>query len=261
MRSERVEFPGSQGAVLAGRLDLPDEPPRAFAVFAHCFTCGKDVLAASRLSKALAGDGYAVLRFDFTGLGGSDGEFANTNFSSNVADLVAAASYLREQHRAPSLLVGHSLGGAAVIAAAGQIPEVRAVATIAAPADTDHLRHLLSAKAPDIEETGAATVCLAEREFTITQQFLDDVATQPQGERIRELAAALLVMHSPVDRVVGVDNAGEIFRLARHPKSFVSLDDADHLLSRRADADYAAAILGVWASRYVDGPAVEDGAP
>jgi putative redox protein len=268
MRSERVEFEGSHGVLLAGKLERPEGPARGYAVFAHCFTCGKDVLAASRISRALAGDGFAVLRFDFTGLGGSDGEFANTNFSSNVADLVAAASYLREQHRAPSLLVGHSLGGAAVIAAAGQIPEVRAVATIAAPSDTDHLLHLLSAKAPDIEETGQATVCLADREFTITKQFLDDVAAQPQEQRVKELDAALLVMHSPLDRVVGIENAGDIFRNARHPKSFVSLDEADHLLTRREDAEYAAGILAAWAERYVDqpdaaqtGPAASTGKP
>jgi uncharacterized OsmC-like protein/alpha/beta superfamily hydrolase len=252
MRSQRVDFSGSQGAALAGRLELPGGAPRAYALFAHCFTCGKDVLAASRLARALARDGFAVLRFDFTGLGGSDGDFANTNFSSNVADLVAAADYLRAEHRAPTLLVGHSLGGAAAVAAADQIAEVKAVATIAAPADTEHLVHLLSEKREDIEESGSATVCIASREFKITRQFLDDVAAQPQAERLGQMEAALLVMHSPVDAVVGIDNAREIFRAARHPKSFVSLDEADHLLSRREDAEYAADILAAWAGRYVD---------
>jgi alpha/beta superfamily hydrolase len=255
MRSERVEFPGSQGATLVGRLELPAEPPLAYALFAHCFTCGKDALAASRICKALAEKRIAVLRFDFTGLGSSDGDFANTNFSSNVADLVAAADYLRSGYRGPSLLVGHSFGGAAVIAAAGQVSEVRAVATIAAPADTEHLLHLLADERDDIEATGEAQVCLASREFRIRRQFLDDVAAQPQEERISKLDAALLVMHSPADEVVGIDNAGEIFRVARHPKSFVSLDDADHLLTRRGDAKYVAGVLAAWAQRYVDGSA------
>lgn len=258
MRSERVEFPGSQGETLVGKLELPDGPPDMYALFAHCFTCGKDVLAASRISRALAEHGIAVLRFDFTGLGSSDGDFANTNFSSNVADLVAAADHLRDEHGAPSLLVGHSLGGAAVIAAAGDIPEVRAVATIAAPADTDHLLHLISHRTDDIEEKGEATVRLASREFRITRQFLDDVQSQPQSRRIEELDAALLVMHSPLDQIVGVDNAAEIFRAARHPKSFVSLDDADHLLTRREDAEYAAGLLAAWVERYVDRPDVAD---
>jgi putative redox protein len=225
---------------------------------AHSFTSGKDAWAASRVARALALHGYAVPRFDFTGLGGSDGEFANTNFSSNVGDLVAAAEYLRGEHRAPSLLVGHSLGGAAVIAAAEHIPETRAVATLAAPADTEHLLHLLAGKREDIESTGEAVVNLASREFRIRRQFLDDVAGQPQAERVRRLDAALLVMHSPVDGLVGIENAAEIYGNARHPKSFVSLDDADHLLTRAEDAEYAAGILAAWADRYVDQPAEED---
>ena len=258
MRSERVEFPGSQGETLVGKLEVPDGRADMYALFAHCFTCGKDVPAASRISRALAEHGIAVLRFDFTGLGSSDGDFANTSFSSNVADLVAAADHLRDAHGAPSLLVGHSLGGAAVIAAAGAIPEVRAVATIAAPADTDHLLHLISHKTDDIEEKGEATVRLASREFRITRQFLDDVQSQPQARRIEELDAALLVMHSPLDAIVGIDNAAEIFRAARHPKSFVSLDHADHLLTRREDAEYAAGLLAAWVERYVDRPDVAD---
>ena len=254
MRSQRVEFPGSREATLAGRLELPEEPPLAYALFAHCFTCGKDTPAASRISKELAERGIAVLRFDFTGLGSSDGDFANTNFSSNVADLVAAADYLRTRHRGPTLLVGHSFGGAAVIAAAEQVGEVRAVATIAAPADTQHLLHLLADERGDIEATGEARVCLASREFRIRRQFLEDLAAQPQAERISRLDAALLVMHSPADEVVGIDNAGQIFGAARHPKSFLSLDDADHLLTRRGDAEYAAGVLAAWARRYVDVP-------
>ncbi|MBA3310452.1 MAG: OsmC family protein [Nocardioidaceae bacterium] len=252
MRSEQVEFSGSQDTRLAGRLDLPDAPPQAFALFAHCFTCSKDVLAASRIAQALTGFGIAVLRFDFTGLGGSDGDFANTNFSSNVADLVNAAGYLRSHHQAPTILVGHSLGGAAVLAAAEQVPEIRAVATIGAPAGTEHLLHLLGESRQEIERAGEAEVCLAERPFRIRKQFLDDITSQPQADRIRGLGAALLVMHSPSDETVGIDNARRIFDAARHPKSFVSLDGADHLLTRPADARFAASMLAAWASRYLD---------
>ncbi len=255
MRSERVTFPGSHGTPLAGRLDLPDDAPRAYALLAHCFTCGKDVRAASEIARALAGLGIAVLRFDFTGLGGSDGDFANTNFSSNVADLVHAAGYLRDHHLAPTILVGHSLGGAAVLAAAGRVPETRAVATIAAPAGTEHLLELFHGSRREIEETGEAEVCLASRPFRIRKQLLDDIADQPQAARIQQLGAALLVLHSPSDEVVGVDHARRIFAAARHPKSFVSLDGADHLLTRPADARFAATVLAAWATRYVEDPA------
>ena len=257
MRSEKVTFPGSAGTPLAGRLDLPDAQPRAFALFAHCFTCSKDVLAASRIANALTGFGIAVLRFDFTGLGGSDGDFANTNFTSNVADLVNAADYLRSNHTAPTILVGHSLGGAAILAAAAHVPEARAVATIGAPAGTEHLLHLLGESRHEIEQNGEAEICLASRPFRIRRQFLDDITNQPQTDRIRELDAALLVMHSPSDATVGIDNARNIFDAARHPKSFVSLDGADHLLTRAADARLAASMLASWASRYLD----EDAAP
>ena len=252
MRSERVEFPGSQGTPLAGRLDLPDTGPRAFALFAHCFTCSKDILAASRIARALTGFGVAVLRFDFTGLGGSDGDFANTNFTSNVTDLVNAAAFLRDHHQAPTILVGHSLGGAAVLAAVEHLPETRAVATIGAPADTEHLLHLLGESREEIEETGEAEVRLASRPFRIRKQFLDDIAGQPQEARIHRLDAALLVMHSPSDMTVGIDNASRIFDAAQYPKSFVSLDGADHLLTRAADARFAASILATWADRYLD---------
>ena len=251
MRNEKVTFPGSGGTPLAGRLDLPDARPRAFALFAHCFTCSKDVVAASRIAQALTAFDIAVLRFDFTGLGGSDGDFANTNFTSNVADLVNAADYLRSNHAAPTILVGHSLGGAAVLAAAEHIPEARAVATIGAPAGTDHVLHLLGESRHKIEETGEAEVCLASRPFRIRSQFLDDIANQPQADRIFRLDAALLVMHSPSDATVGIDNARCIFDAARHPKSFVSLDGADHLLTRAADARFAASMLASWASRYL----------
>ena len=251
MSSKHVEFVGSHGVTLSGRLEQPEGTPAAFAIFAHCFTCTKDIAAASRISRELSAHGIAVLRFDFTGLGGSDGEFANTTFSSNIDDLVHAADYLRSQHQAPTILIGHSLGGAAVLAATHRIPEVRAVATIAAPADTEHMLHLLRENRTEIEEHGEAEVCLADRPFRIRQEFLDDIQSQPQNSRIRKLPAALMVMHSPADQTVGIDNASLIFRAARHPKSFVSLDGADHLLSRPSDSQFVAAVLAAWASRYL----------
>lgn len=259
MRSERVEFEGSQGFDLAGRLELPAGRVRAFALFAHCFTCTKDVAAATRISRALTESGVAVLRFDFTGLGESDGDFANSNFSSNVADLVHAADFLRDQYQAPAILIGHSLGGAAVLAVTSCISEVRAVVTIGAPAGTDHILHLLAESRDTIEEHGQAEVCLADRPFTIRRQFLDDIADQPQEERIRTLGVPLLIMHAPRDHTVGIDNASRIFLTARHPKSFISLDGADHLLTRPADARFAASVLASWACHYVeDGPREED---
>ena len=261
MRSENVEFPGSQDHVLAGVLDRPEGPARAFAIFAHCFTCTKDIMAASRISRSLTEHGIAVLRFDFTGLGTSDGEFSDTTFSSNVIDLVHAAAFLRSHHQAPSVLVGHSLGGAAVLAATEQIPEVRAVATIAAPADTDHMLHLLRGNREEIEERGEAEVFLAGRPFRIRKEFLDDVRAQPQNERIKHLPAALLVMHSPIDQIVGIENAGLIFGAARHPKSFVALDGANHLLSRPSDARFAASVLAAWAERYFSDQPMEPEAP
>ena len=247
----RVEFAGSGGHTLAGRLDRPAVRPRATALFAHCFTCGRDLTAASRIAATLAARGVAVLRFDFTGLGHSEGEFASTNFSSNVEDLIAAADYLRAEHEAPSLLIGHSLGGAAVLAAAARIPEARGVATIAAPSDPGHVRRLFGASAAEIEERGEARVELAGRRFTVRRQFLDDIAEQSLEAHVAGLRRALLVLHAPGDEIVGVENASRIFLAARHPKSFVSLDDADHLLSRRADAEYAASVIASWAERYL----------
>lgn len=249
-----VRFPGSLGATLAARLDLPPVKPAAFALFAHCFTCSKDTLAASRISAALTGRGIAVLRFDFTGLGGSEGDFANTNFSSNLADLVAAAAWLREHHEAPKLLIGHSLGGAAVLAAAPEIPEAAAVATIAAPFEPAHVKHLLAPALSEIEAAGEATVELAGRMFRIKKQFLDDIVGRNSREAIGNLRKALLIFHSPRDTTVSIDNAAHIFMAAKHPKSFVSLDDADHLLTRREDASYVAAVLAAWASRYFGAP-------
>jgi putative redox protein len=252
-----VRFPGSLGTALAARLDLPPVKPAAFALFAHCFTCSKDTLAASRISAALTARGVAVLRFDFTGLGGSEGEFANTNFSSNIADLVAAAAWLRTRHEAPKLLIGHSLGGAAVLAAAPEIPEATAVATIGAPLEPAHVKHLIAPALPEIEAAGEATVELAGRAFRIKKQFLDDIGSRNGREEIGNLRKALLIFHSPRDTTVSIDNAAQIFMAAKHPKSFVSLDDADHLLTRREDASYVAAVLAAWASRYIGAPAVE----
>lgn len=256
MKNERIEFPGSQGEPLAGRLQQGEGEPRGWALFAHCFTCSKDTLAAVHIARALVAAGYGVLRFDFTGLGGSGGDFANTDFSSNVDDLVAAADWLRREHGAPALLIGHSLGGAAVLAAAHRIKDCRAVATIGAPFEPGHVQALFGDKVAEIRRHGEATVTLAGRPFTIRQSMLDDLDQQRQDERIRSLRRPLLILHSPRDEVVPIDNASGIFRAALHPKSFVSLDDADHLLSREPDARYAAGIIAVWAARYLGGAAV-----
>ncbi len=261
-KSEKVEFEGAQGDMLAARLEMPAGEPRAYALFAHCYTCSKDIFAASRIAGALAKLGFAVLRFDFTGLGASDGEFANTNFSSNVGDLLKAVEYLRTEHAAPSIIIGHSLGGAAVLAAAGQVPEIKAVATIGAPSDPGHVQHLFAAARPEIEAKGEAEVSLAGRTFRIQKQFLEDIESHRLADAIGAMKKALLVFHSPVDQTVGVENAAEIFMAAKHPKSFISLDDADHLLSRHEDAIYVATVLSGWASRYLpeDEAAADDAA-
>lgn len=250
-RSERVTFEGGLGAMLAGRLELPEGEPRAYALFAHCFTCSKDSVAAARISRRLCDHGIAVLRFDFTGLGDSGGDFASTSFSSNVQDLLKAAEFLRTAYQAPELLVGHSLGGTAVLAAAGDIPEARAVATIGAPADAAHVAGNFGADVTRIEAEGEAEVELGGRRFRIRKQFLDDIRSQPMGRHIAELRRPLLIFHAPRDEIVGIDNAEKIFLAARHPKSFISLDDADHLLTRRADAAWVADVLAAWASRYL----------
>ncbi len=253
----KIEFPGANDGNLAARLDLPVKP-LAFALFAHCFTCGKDIFAASQIAKALTARGIAVLRFDFTGIGASEGEFANTNFSSNIQDLIAAADYLRKNHAAPSLLIGHSLGGAAVLAAAPHVPEATAVVTIGAPASAAHVTHNFAADLAEINEKGTAKVTLSGRSFTITKQFLDDVAEQNVLAGLAKLKKALLVCHAPRDEYVGIDNATQIFAAARHPKSFLSLDSADHLLRKQADAIYVADVIAAWASRYL--PVAEESA-
>lgn len=251
-RSEKLSFSGSKGGKLAARLDLPDGEPIAYALFAHCFTCSKDIYAASRIAAELSALGFGVLRFDFTGLGASEGEFEHTNFSSNVEDLLIAADHLRQFYRAPQLLIGHSLGGAAVLMAATSIGEVRAVVTIGAPSDTEHVLHNFGAQLDAIERDGVAEVSLAGRPFTVRKQFLDDVRAQTLSEQASKLRRALLVMHAPLDDVVGIDNATRIFVAAKHPKSFVSLDGADHLLSRKIDAEYAAQVLSAWSLRYIE---------
>lgn len=259
VKSEKLTFEGTGGAALAARLDLPVGEPRAYALFAHCFTCTKDIFAAQRIAGALAERGIAVLRFDFTGLGSSEGEFANTDFSSNIEDLVAAADFLRDRYQAPRILIGHSLGGAAVLAGAGRVPEAAAVATVAAPFEPGHVRHLIKAAVPAIEAKGEAEVEIAGRTFRIRKKFLEDIAAQNMREAIAKLGKALLVFHGPRDQIIHIDNAQRIFEAAKHPKSFVSLDDADHLLTRRSDAEYVGAVLAAWASRYV-GPAEAEAA-
>lgn len=251
MPAQKIEFPGSAGTPLAARLDLPDAPARAYALFAHCFTCSKDTKAATYITKALVEAGIAVLRFDFTGLGSSEGDFSNTNFSSNIEDLVAAAAWLRTHHAAPAILVGHSLGGAAVLAAAERIPEALALATVGAPFDPAHVAKQFGAAAGAIAQEGAAQVSLAGRAFTIRKQFLDDLTSQSPAARIGKLKRALLVFHSPTDATVDIHNAQEIYLAAKHPKSFVSLDHADHLLTRAEDGLYVGHVLAAWARRYL----------
>jgi putative redox protein len=252
--SRPVSFPGAFGTTLAARLDLPAGPPLAYALFAHCFTCSKESKAAATISQALAERGIAVLRFDFTGLGGSEGDFANTNFSSNIDDLVAAADFLRREYQAPKLLVGHSLGGTAVLAAAPRIAEALAVATLGSPFEPEHVLGLIHESVGKIEREGEAQVDLAGRSFRVKKQFIDDIRARKIGGAVAQLGKALLVMHSPRDAIVDIDNASKIFLAARHPKSFVSLDPADHLLLRREDAVYAAQLLAAWALRYLPAP-------
>lgn len=249
MPRKNIRFTGRHGE-LAGALELPTRAPRGFALFAHCFTCGKDSLAAARISRQLSTHGIAVLRFDFTGLGGSEGDFANSDFSGNIDDLVAAAGYLREEHAAPTLLIGHSLGGTAVLAAAERIEEAKAVVTIAAPASPDHVITHLGADVDALEDGKATEISLDGRSFRIDRSFIEDLREHAMPGRIRKLRKALLIMHSPTDSIVDIGEASAIFEAALHPKSFVSLDNADHLLSRASDAEFAASTIAGWASRY-----------
>jgi uncharacterized OsmC-like protein/fermentation-respiration switch protein FrsA (DUF1100 family) len=256
IRKEKLTFVNREGHALAALLERPPAEPKAFALFAHCFTCSKDVAAASRISRALVARGFAVARFDFTGLGNSEGDFANTNFSSNIDDLIVAADHLRDTYHAPALLIGHSLGGAAVLASAARIPEARALVTIGAPSDPAHVVHLLQSKREEIVARGSAVVDLAGRRFTIKKQFLDDIENHRLEEAIRHLGRALLIFHSPVDEIVPIEHAARIFQAALHPKSFISLDKSDHLLSDKTDSEYVAETVAAWASRYVTAAAL-----
>jgi uncharacterized OsmC-like protein/alpha-beta hydrolase superfamily lysophospholipase len=254
MPAERFDFPNAQGQNLAALLDRPAGEPRAYALFAHCFTCGKDTHAAKRVAEGLTALGIAVLRFDFTGLGSSEGEFANTTFSSNVGDLVAAANELRRRAQAPAILIGHSLGGTAVLAAAAEVAEARAVVTIAAPCDPSHVTGLFKDRLEEIAAEGEVQATLAGRQFRISRTLVDDLAEHKLMQRIANLRKALLIFHSPTDEIVAIDNASRIFTAAKHPKSFVSLAGADHLLSRRSDAAYVANVIHAWAERYLEAP-------
>ena len=251
MQTQRITFDSDRGEKLSGLLDFPAGVPRAFALFAHCFTCSKNIKAASNISKSLTDAGIAVMRFDFTGLGQSEGEFADSNFSSNVADVLSATRFLEAEHQAPAILVGHSLGGTAVLQAAPQVASAVAVATIGSPADPTHVRHLFDGAASELQSRGEAEVHLGGRPFRIKRQFLDDLERHDLQGAIGSLRKALLVMHAPLDDIVEVDNASALFVAAKHPKSFVSLDKADHLLSREVDSRYAGSVLATWASRYL----------
>jgi putative redox protein len=253
MNLQKMTFKNKEGDTLVGRLELPaDRNPHNFALFAHCFTCGKNLSAIKHISRALTANGFGVLRFDFTGLGESEGDFAESNFSGNIEDLVAAAEFLKEHHKSPTLLIGHSLGGAAALYAAPNIPSIKAVATIAAPSNPTHVKRLLKGSLEDIEQLGAAIVKLGEREFTIKKQFLDDLDKTPLSEVLQTLNKSILIMHSPQDNLVGIKNAEEIYKAGRHPKSFISLDGADHLLTDQNDSRYVGQVIAQWANRYID---------
>jgi len=257
--TKKISFRNQHGELLSARLEMPlDKHPISYALFAHCFTCNKNLSAIRNISRALNQAGIAVLRFDFTGLGESEGEFAETNFSSNVDDLISAASYLKEHHQSPSILIGHSLGGAAVIFAAGQISSVQAIATIGAPASTEHVSHLFSSSLSEIQNQETAEVNIGGRPFTIKKQFLDDISAQNLSETLKNLRKPILILHSPQDNTVGIENASELYGAAYHPKSFVTLDGADHLLTDKQDSQYVGLIISSWASRYVTGTQKEE---
>ena len=254
MPTENITFPGHSDAQLSARLDMPEGPHLATALFAHCFTCGKDNIAARRIAGRLAAMGFAVLRFDFTGLGKSEGDFGTTGFTSNLGDLLAAAAYLRGRDMAPSLLIGHSLGGAAILKVAADIPEAKAVVTLGAPFDPGHVTHNFAGALEQIAADGVAEVDLGGRPIRIGQALITEVEAVKLAPAIHALKRALLVLHAPLDAVVGIENATRIFTAAQHPKSFVTLDGANHLISRAEDAQYAAEVIGAWASRYLDLP-------
>ncbi len=255
MNLQKITFQNMEDETLIGRLEMPaDRHPHNFTIFAHCFTCNKNLMAVKNISRALTANGFAVLRFDFTGLGESEGDFEDTNFSGNVSDLVAASNYLEENYKAPSLLVGHSLGGTAVLFAAAEIASIKAVATIGAPSTPVHVKHLFKNTLPEIQETGKATVNLSGRDFTIKKQFLDDLETKSLVTVVKNMRKPILILHAPQDDTVGIKNAEEIYHAAHHPKSFVSLDGADHLLMRKEDSVYAGQLIAGWSQRYVPIP-------
>lgn len=251
MKSKNIEFTGALGDSLSARLDSPDGDSAGYALFAHCFTCSKNLKAVGHITKSLVERGISTLRFDFTGLGQSDGEFANTNFSSNIQDLIAAANYMDSKLQAPALLVGHSLGGAAVLHAAHELDSVKAVATIGAPSDPTHVKENFAMKLDEIEKTGEAEVTLAGRPFKIKKQFLDDLEEAAREDKISTLDRALLIMHAPLDQTVGIDNAAELYSHAKHPKSFVSLHKADHLLTEPKFSRYAGKLIAQWSELYI----------
>jgi len=251
MKSKNIKFTGSTGETLSAKVDLPDGAPKAYALFAHCFTCSKDLKAIGNITKALAGCGIATLKFDFTGLGQSTGDFADTNFSSNVDDLINAYEFMVEEAEAPSILIGHSLGGAAVLQASHKMPSIKAVATIGAPAEPAHVKENFAMSLDEIKEKGEATVSLAGRPFVIKKQFIDDLEEARMKKFIHGLGKALIIFHSPIDDTVGIDNASKIFIAAKHPKSFISLDKADHLLSEKEDSVYVGNVLATWAEKYI----------
>ncbi|MCG2461124.1 bifunctional alpha/beta hydrolase/OsmC family protein [Flavobacteriaceae bacterium F89] len=253
MNLQKLTFKNKDGDTLVGRLELPaDQNPHNFALFAHCFTCGKNLSAIKHISRALTANGFGVLRFDFTGLGESEGEFAETNFSGNIKDLVVAAEFLKEHYQSPTLLIGHSLGGTAALYSAASIPSIKAVATIAAPSNPSHVKRLLKGSLEDIEQRGAAIVKLGDREFTIKKQFLDDLDKTPLSAVLQSLNKSILIMHSPQDNLVAIKNAEEIYKAGRHPKSFISLNGADHLLTDQNDSRYVGQVIAQWANRYLD---------
>ena len=252
MISKKVTFKNNKGQTLAARLELPEnETPRAFALFAHCFTCNKNLTAVRTIGRTLTEKNIAVLRFDFTGLGESEGDFEHTNFSSNVEDLYSAAQFLLENYQAPSLLIGHSLGGAAVLFASAKIPSVKAIATIGAPSNPEHVAHLFKNSVEEINTSGKAIVSIGGRDFTIQKHFLDDIQDKNIKHNLDIFRNSVLIMHSPQDTIVGIENAAEIYKAARHPKSFVSLNGADHLLSDKRDSEYVGNIIATWADRYL----------
>lgn len=259
MPTQRINFINHEGHELSARLELPaDQHPRAYAIFAHCFTCNKNLPAATNIARALASAGIAVMRFDFTGLGQSEGEFAKTNFSTNITDILAAHQYLSESYQAPKLLIGHSLGGAAMVYAASQLDSVLGVVTIGSPSQPQHVTHLLAEALEDIKERGKAEVSIAGRKFTIERHFIDSLQGLDLAQIVRDWRKAFLIMHSPIDNVVGIENAANYYTSALHPKSFISLDGADHILSKKEDAIYVANVIASWATRYL--PEEEDDA-